>query len=112
MGTLMGSTVVSTLIAFIDLFIIIVKKVKNSCWNDNKVQQFRANHQEADSHVVRDYANAISREYEAQMKSKEENKTNRSGNLNIKIEILFCRLNRKDFILEKFIVNNLTYIKF
>ena len=84
-GTLMASTIVTTLIAFIDFFIIIVKKIKNSWWNNNKVQQFRANRQTVVSQIGQDFANAISREYEAQMKSREENKTNRSGKLNFKI---------------------------
>ena len=72
----MASTVVSAIIAIVDLWITVVKKIKKSWWNDNKVKHLRSNHPEAASHIGQDFSNAISRE---------ENKENRSGKLNLYI---------------------------
>ena len=91
MGTLMTSTAISTLIAFIDLLIIIVKKIRNSCWDD-KVRHFRANRPSEVSHIGPDFVNAILKESEAIRKSKEENKESLSSKLHIQFKIKWMSL--------------------
>ena len=100
-GTLMTSTVIATLIAFIDLFIIIVKKIKNSWWNNNKVQQFRTNRHTVVSNIGQDFGSAIPRKHEAQMKLGEENKTIRSGKSNFKHENSIYRIYNKLLYIKK-----------
>ena len=84
MGTLMVSSAVSSLIAITELIILIVKKIKKSWCGETKVEHFRNNRPTVVSHVGPDFANAISREFEAQKKQREENKSNRTGKNNFK----------------------------
>ena len=66
MGILMAFTTISTLIAISEFIILIVKKIKKSWCGETKVEHFRNNRPTVVSRVGPDFANAISREYEAQ----------------------------------------------
>ena len=78
-GTLMTSSAISSFIAFTELIILIVKKIKKSCCGETKVEHFKNNRPTLVSHVGPDFANAISREFEAQKRLKEEEKSNQTG---------------------------------
>ena len=70
-GIIMTSYLISTLVSLIDLIVMITKKIKK-WWSNEKIENFKNNQDMTVSRNAPDFANAISREFEAHIIREEQ----------------------------------------
>ena len=70
-GIIMTSSLISTLVSLIDLIVMITKKIKK-WWSNEKIENFKNNQDMTVSRNAPDFANAISREFEAHIIREEQ----------------------------------------
>ena len=70
-GIIMVSSLISTLVSLIDLIVLITRNIKK-WWSNEKIENFKNNQDMTVSRNAPDFANAISREFEAHIAREEQ----------------------------------------